>query len=65
MFTFDRWLQSTHPEILKQYFRRPKAERHFVLWDWMKEKYSKVLRDEWAAAAKAPENYVSAADEHV
>lgn len=32
MFSFDCWVQTTHPEILKEYSRHPKAEEAVVLW---------------------------------
>ena len=32
MFAFDRWMQPAHPEVLKDFSRRPKAEAAVVLW---------------------------------
>lgn len=34
MFAFDRWVQPAHPEILKEYSKRPKAEEAVVLWNY-------------------------------
>jgi hypothetical protein len=45
-------MQSAHPEILKEYSRRPKAEEAVMLWIWMGRNYSHVLRDEWPLEAK-------------
>ena len=65
MFAFDRWMQSAHPEILKVYSKRPKAEQAVVLWNWMSTKYSRVLRDEWPLEVEKFTNPSDSAGEHV
>ena len=65
MFAFDRWIQYAHPEILKEYSRRPKAEQAVVLWDWMHKKYSQVLRVEWPLEVEKLINFSDAVGEHV
>ena len=65
MFAFDRWMQSAHPEILKEYSRRPKAERTVGLWNWMVNKYSHVLHDEWPLEVEGLTNPSGSAEEHV
>ena len=65
MFVFDRWMQSAHPEILKEYSKRPKAERIVVLWNWMGNKYGHVLRNEWPLEVGRFVNLSDAVREHV
>ena len=65
MFAFDRWMQSAHPEILKEYSRRPRAEQAVVLWNWMNKKYSHVLRVEWALEVEKSANPSDSVEEHV
>lgn len=33
MFAFDRWVQPAHPEILKEYYRRPGTKATVLLWN--------------------------------
>ena len=65
MFAFDRWMQSAHPEILKEYSRRSKAEQAVVLWNWMGKKYSHVLRDEWPLEVEKLTNRSATEEKHV
>jgi hypothetical protein len=58
-------MQSAHPEILKEYSKRPMAERTVGLWNWMVNKYNHVLRDEWALEAERFTNPSGLAEEHV
>ena len=65
MFAFDRWMQSAHPEILKEYSKRPKAEQAVGLWNWIVRKYSYVLRDEWPMEVGKLRNRSDRENKHV
>ncbi len=65
MFAFDLWMQSAHPEILKEYSKRPKAERVVVLWNWMHKKYSQVLHNEWPLEVEKLTNRSDTEEKHV
>jgi hypothetical protein len=52
MNVFDKWMQETHPEILTEFSRRIRAERHMTLWIWMYYRYTYVITREWPRAAR-------------